>query len=99
MSGSTAEDHVAVTADHHPVQVDVGEVAVVMPCCCLSIALRRAELHPRAWRRIACPPCRRVWRLEFVSDMEAAWTAMWSEPRPGLWRWRRKLADVMGMKR
>jgi hypothetical protein len=96
---SATEDPAAVMADHDRVEFGVGTVAMVMPCCRLSVVLRQAEVHPRAWRRIECPPCRRVWRLECISDTEPAWTVMWSEPRPGLWRGLRELADVMRVKR
>ncbi|MGH8904764.1 MAG: hypothetical protein ACRDYA_24550 [Egibacteraceae bacterium] len=71
-----------------------GTVVVAMPCCPRSVILNREELHPRAVRRVAC--AHGAWRLEFLADAQAVWTALWtpvwSEPalrsRQGLGRWR-----------
>ncbi|MGH8899662.1 MAG: hypothetical protein ACRDZ4_22195 [Egibacteraceae bacterium] len=71
-----------------------GNVVVTVPCCFRPVVLRGEEVHPRSWRPVPC--AHGVWRLEFLSDAQATWTAVWtpvwSEPtlrsRRGLARWR-----------
>ncbi|MGH8901217.1 MAG: hypothetical protein ACRDYA_05940 [Egibacteraceae bacterium] len=80
----------AVTADPGRVELVDGNAVVAVPCCPRSVVLGREELHPRAVRRVACR--HGAWRLEFLADPQAIWTAVWtlvwSEPalRSGRWR-------------